>query len=161
MCFMYSAQRQVELRRLSNQIPVLCKANSLCDVANDIVTTYKQGHQWFWNCVFRNTRAPFDRVMCIFVKCCVFCLLFYKVGPLVVRKNTNSSFLRFFVRSVALFRSLRLTPMYYVRNWKVQFVTSNTTHWHTYLPTPTHMHSCTHLYKIIHNNDSKGCALTL
>ena len=42
---MCSAQCQVELRRLSNQLPVLCKANSLCDVGNDIVTTYKQGHQ--------------------------------------------------------------------------------------------------------------------
>ena len=111
MCFMCFAQRQVELRRLSNQLPLLGQANSLCDVANDIVTTYKHGHQWFWNCVFRNTRAPFDRVMYIFVKLCVFCLLFYKVRPLVVRKNTNSRFLRFFVRSVQLFRSLGLTPM--------------------------------------------------
>ena len=45
-----------------NQLPVLCKANSLCDVGNDIVTTYKQGHQR------------------------VFCLLFYKVRPLGVSK---------------------------------------------------------------------------
>ena len=38
---MCSVQCQVELRRLSYQLPVLCKANSLCDVG----TTYKQGHQ--------------------------------------------------------------------------------------------------------------------
>ena len=31
---MRSAQRQVELRRLGNQIPVLIKANSLCEVGN-------------------------------------------------------------------------------------------------------------------------------
>ena len=68
MRFICSAQRQVELGQLGNQLPVLCKANSLCDVGNDIVTTYKQAHQWFWNCVFRNTRSPLDRVMYIFCK---------------------------------------------------------------------------------------------
>ena len=31
---MRSAQRQVELRRLGNQLPVLGKANSLCEVSN-------------------------------------------------------------------------------------------------------------------------------
>ena len=35
---MSSAQRQVELRRLGNQLPVLGKANSLCEVGN-VVTT--------------------------------------------------------------------------------------------------------------------------
>ena len=34
------------------------------------------------------------------------------VAPLGGGKNTNSSFLRFFVRSVPLFRSLMLTPMH-------------------------------------------------
>ena len=34
-----SAQRQVELRRLGNQLTVLGKANSLCEVGNMIVTT--------------------------------------------------------------------------------------------------------------------------
>ena len=32
--FMRSAQRQVEHRRLANQLPVLGKANSLCNVGN-------------------------------------------------------------------------------------------------------------------------------
>ena len=36
MRFICSAQRQVELRRLGNQLPVLCKANSLCAVGNII-----------------------------------------------------------------------------------------------------------------------------
>ena len=36
---MRSAQRQVELRRLGNQLPVLGKANSLCEVDNIILTT--------------------------------------------------------------------------------------------------------------------------
>ena len=31
---MRSSQRQVELRRLGNQLPVLRKANSLCEVGN-------------------------------------------------------------------------------------------------------------------------------
>ena len=57
-----------------------------------------QEHHLIGSCIF-------------FVKLCVFCLLFYKVRSLMVRKNTNSRFLRFFVRSVPLFRSLRLTPM--------------------------------------------------
>ena len=34
MRFMRSAQRQVELKRLGNQLPVLGKANWLCDVGN-------------------------------------------------------------------------------------------------------------------------------
>ena len=38
-------------------------------------------------------------------------VLKYQLCPLVVGKNTNSRFLRFFVRSVPLFRSLVLTPM--------------------------------------------------
>ena len=42
---------------------------------------------------------------------CVCFPLFYQLRPLAARKNTNSRFLRFFVRSVPLFRSLVLTPM--------------------------------------------------
>ena len=111
MRFICSAQRQVELGRLGNQLPVLCKANSLCDVGNislhltnrpinDSETVYFeiQDHHVIVSCIY-------------FLKLCVFCLLFYKACPLMVRKNTNSRFLRFFVRSVSLFRSLWLTPM--------------------------------------------------
>ena len=36
------------------------------------------------------------------------------VAPLAVGGNTNSHFLRFFVRSVPLFRSLMLTTMGYI-----------------------------------------------
>ena len=36
---MRSAERQVEVRQLGNQLPVLGKANSLCAVGNIIVTT--------------------------------------------------------------------------------------------------------------------------
>ena len=95
-------QRQVELRRLGNQLPVRGKANSLFKL----------------------------------VKCCVFCIgpgikisrvivaraksmyrtdlyAMYSVAPPGGgKKHTNSRFLRFFVRSVPLFRSLMLTPMY-------------------------------------------------
>ena len=39
MCSMRSAQRQVELRRLGHQLPVLGKANSLCEVGTIIVRT--------------------------------------------------------------------------------------------------------------------------
>ena len=51
---MRPAQRQVEFRRLGNQLPVLGKANSLCE---DV-----------------NISLKFDRVMDLFVKLLVFCL---------------------------------------------------------------------------------------
>ena len=51
---MRSARRQVELRRLGNQLPVLGKANSLCEVGN--------------------IPLQFDRDMYLLVKVCVFCL---------------------------------------------------------------------------------------
>ena len=37
-CSMRSAQSQVELKRLGNQLPVLGKANSLCEVGNKILS---------------------------------------------------------------------------------------------------------------------------
>ena len=49
---MRSDQRQVELRRLGNQLPVLGKANSLCEVGN--------------------ISLQFDRAMYLFVKVGVF-----------------------------------------------------------------------------------------
>ena len=61
-------------------------------------------------------RAQFARVMYLFVKLCVFSLLFYQLRRLAARKNTNSRFLELrdllsLQRSVPLFRSLMLTPM--------------------------------------------------
>ena len=53
-------QRQVEDRRVGNQLPVLGKGTSMI---------LKQ------SCVFRNTRSHFDRAMYVFLKCGVSCLL--------------------------------------------------------------------------------------
>ena len=46
---MRSAQRQVELRRLCNQLTVLCKANSLCKIVKVCVLCLflpSPGHVW-------------------------------------------------------------------------------------------------------------------
>ena len=49
-------------------------------------------------------------------------VLQYQLRPLAVGKNTNSRFLRFFVRSVPLFHSLMLTPMLFSSNFGVQTI---------------------------------------
>ena len=120
MRFMRSAQRQVKLRRLGNQIPMLGKANSLCKVGNIIISLQPWTSMILKLCrpLFRNTISQFDRVMYLFVKVWVFCLLFCQLRPLVVGKHTNSRFLRFFVRSVPLFSWLMLTPMMLVHHYK-------------------------------------------
>ena len=106
-----SFQRQVELRRLGNQLPMLGKANSHC-------TTVK----CFVFCLFIKLRLSgcvdlgikISRVMVARAKSVyrVDNVLLYQLCPLAVGGNTNSRFLRFFGRSVPLFfRSLMLTPM--------------------------------------------------
>ena len=65
MRFLCSPQRKVELRRLGNQLPVLGKANALCDVGNislqltnrditDYETVYFviQDHHFTVSCIF-------------------------------------------------------------------------------------------------------------
>ena len=101
-----SAQRQVELRRLGNQVPVLGKANSLCRIVKVGVF-----------CLFvspgrvgpgiKITRVIVARTKSAYRLDDV---LQYQLRP--AGENTNSSFLRFFVRSLPLFRSLMLTPMH-------------------------------------------------
>ena len=100
---MRSDQRQVELRRLGNQIPVLGKDNSLCKIVCVLA------------CLFRRGRA---RVKDIPGYRCS-----GKIGVASRRCTTvsvappgggeKSCFLRFFVRCVPLFRSLMLTPILY------------------------------------------------
>ena len=57
---MRSAQRQMKLRRLGNQLPVLCKANSLCEDCNISLQpgTVRNDSKT----VFCNIRSPFHRV---------------------------------------------------------------------------------------------------
>ena len=111
MRFMRSDQHQLELRRLGNLLPVLGEANSLCDVGNISIQHTMRDINDSEIVYFVIIRSQFARVMYLFVKLCVFSLLFYQLRPLAARKNTNARFLRFFVRSVPLFRSLMLTPM--------------------------------------------------
>ena len=62
MRYTRSAQRQVVLRQLSNQLPVLIRSAKVATYRyNDSETVYFaiQDH------------LPFDRAMCLFVKCCV------------------------------------------------------------------------------------------
>ena len=44
----------------------------------------------------------------------------YQLRPVAVGENTNSRFLRFFARSVPLFRSLMLTPMQFYRSLQLK-----------------------------------------
>ena len=92
---MRSFQRQVELRRLGNQLPVLGKANSLCKIVNCVGPGIKISR------VIVALAKPVHRIDDVL----------YHLRPLAVGKHTNSRFLRFFVRSVTLFRSVMLTPM--------------------------------------------------
>ena len=71
---MRSAQRQVELRRLSNQLPVLGKANSLCEVGN--ISLQPGTSMMLKLCINFVIQDHHLIVPCIhlFVKCCVFCL---------------------------------------------------------------------------------------
>ena len=108
---MHSAQRKVGLRRLGNQLPVFGKANSLCKIVKFCV--FRLFVQLRLNPGrigprdkdipgYRNSgkiRVPSKQ--CIKVP----------VVPPGGGKNTNSRFLRFFVRSVPRFRSVMLTPM--------------------------------------------------
>ena len=93
------SQSQVELIRLCNQLPVLGKANSLCEVGNI------------------SCHLSFVKMVCfacLRVASSVYRLddvLHYQLRPWRWGKHTNSRFLRFFVRSVPLFRSLMLTSM--------------------------------------------------
>ena len=112
---MRSFQRQVkELRRLGNQLPVLRKANWLSKIVKCVF------------CLFVNLRLSphrvgpgikISRVILARAKS-VYRLdeVLYQLCPLAVGKPYyNSRFLRFFVRSVPLFRSLMLTPMLYLQ----------------------------------------------
>ena len=107
---MRSAQRQVELRRLGNQLPVFGKANSLCKIVNFCV---------FWPVFFFRVRAELkigpipgyrsSGKICVASRRCNT----IPVVPPDGGRNTNYRFLRYFVcsESVPLFRSLMLTPM--------------------------------------------------
>ena len=108
---MRSDQHKLELRRLGNKLPVLGEANSLCDVGNISLQHTMRDLNDSETVYFVIIRAQFARVMYLFVKLRVFSLVFDQLRRLAARKNTNSRFLRFFVRSVPLFRSLMLTPM--------------------------------------------------
>ena len=111
---MHYAQHKVELRRLGNQLPELGKANSFCKIVKLSVFCLFVKLRLSLGCVgtrdkdipgYHNRvkiRVPSRR--CTEVP----------VVPPGGWKNTNSSFLRFFVRSVPLFRSLMLTPMDYM-----------------------------------------------
>ena len=106
---MRSFQRQVELRRLGNQLPVLGKANSHCKVVKML-------------CVWP-LRLSLDRVglgitisrvivaRAKFISLASRRCTTVQTAPPGGVKSTNSRFLRFFVRSVPLFCSLMLTPM--------------------------------------------------
>ena len=87
MRFICSAQRQVELRRLGNQLPVLCKANSLCAVGNISLQLEKRdindSETVYFVIQYHNLIVSYI----FFVK---FCLWFYNERPLVVRKTLNS-----------------------------------------------------------------------
>ena len=80
MRFMRSAQRQVEPRRLGNLLPVLGKANSLCNVGNISLQLTSRDIDDSETVYF--VIQAFDRVMYLFVKLCVFCPLFYQSRPL-------------------------------------------------------------------------------
>ena len=111
MRLLCSAQRKVELRRLGNQLPVLGKANALCDVGNISLQLTNRDINDSETVYFVIQNHHFFRVMYIFCKIvCVLPVVLHGVPP-GGEKNTNSLFLRFFVRSVPLFRWLRLTPM--------------------------------------------------
>ena len=97
---MRSDQRQEELRRLGNQLPVLGKANSLCKIVKVCVF-----------CLFVNMRLSPGRAYRARDKDIPGKIrvesrrtLYYSTSCAPWRwKNTDSCFLRFFVRSVTLF----------------------------------------------------------
>ena len=92
MRFMLSDQRQVDLRRLGNQLAVLGKGNWPCDVGNislQVTTRYINDSETMY---FVIQDYHFDRVMYLFVKLCVFCLLFYQLRLLAVRKILAPAF---------------------------------------------------------------------
>ena len=110
---MHSAQSKVELRRLGNQLPLLGKANLFCKIVKLCVV-----------CLFVKLRLSLGRVgtrdkdipdyrNCGKIRVASRRCTEVPVAPPGGGKNTNSRFLRFFVRSVPLFRSLMLTPMHF------------------------------------------------
>ena len=104
---MRSAQRQVELRRLSNHLPVLGKANSLCKIVKMLCVLplrLSLGRVGPGITIFRVTVSWDLGKICLASRRCTT----VPVAPPGGVKNTNS---RFFVRSVPLFCSLMLTPM--------------------------------------------------
>ena len=103
-CALYALFSVNELRCLGNQLPVLGKANSLCNILQFCVF-----------CLFVNLRLRADRVglgiklsqVIVGRAKCVLRLadvLQYQLRPLAVGNNTNSRFLRIFVLPVPLFR---------------------------------------------------------
>ena len=109
---MRSFQRQVELRRLGNQLPVLGKANSLFKLVKCCV----------FACLLMRLSSPhcvgpgiiISRAIVARAKSMYRTDLYRRCTPLrpmAVGKHTKSRFLRFFVRPVPLFRSLMLTHM--------------------------------------------------
>ena len=90
-----SAQRQVELRRLGSQLPVLGKANSF---SSDLVRAHVEGPYKDIPGYRSSGKIRVTSRRCTTVL----------VTPPCGGKNPNS---RFFVRSVPLFRLLILTPM--------------------------------------------------
>ena len=87
MRLMCSAQRQVELRRLSNQLPVLYKSNSLCDIGNISLQLTNRDISDSETVYFVIQERHLIGSCIILVKLGVCCMLFYKVRPLVVRKK--------------------------------------------------------------------------
>ena len=103
----------MDLRRLGNQLSVLGKGNWPCDVGNISLQLTTRDINDSGTVYFVIQDYHFDRVMYSVSVCKIVCVLpvVLSVAPPGGEKNTNSRFLRFFVRSVPLFRSLMLTPM--------------------------------------------------
>ena len=110
---MRSFQRQVELRRLGNQLPMLGKANSHCKIVKCCVFCLFIKLRLSPGCVDLGIKISRVTVQVARAKSVyrVDNVLLYQLRPLAVGGNTNSRSLRFFGRSVPLFRSLMLTPM--------------------------------------------------
>ena len=88
---MRSAQRQLELRRLGNQLPVLGKANSLRKIVKFVFLLVRA----VWVKISRDSRVIVARAKSVWRLDDV---LKYQLRPLAMGKNTNSRFLCFFDR---------------------------------------------------------------
>ena len=120
---MRSAQLQVELRRGGNQLTVLGKATSLCKIVKCCVfclfvkLRLSPGREapGVTNLVYRESSLEKDipgyrssgKIRVASLRCTT-----VPFAPPGVGENTKSRFLRYFVRSVPVFRYLMLTPMY-------------------------------------------------